>query len=39
MEFLCCNVVTFVWKLSDMLEIPCEITEHFLNTKADAKTV
>lgn len=36
-EFLCDNADVFVWKPSDMLGIPHEIDEHYLNIKANAK--
>ena len=39
LEFLCDNADVFMWKPSDIPDIPREITEHCLNIKADAKPV
>ena len=38
-EFLRSNADVFAWKPSDMSGIPCEIVEHCLNIKVDAKLV
>lgn len=38
-EFLCNNANVFMWKPSDILNIPHEITEHCFNIKANAKPV
>ena len=39
MEFLCDKADVFTWKPSDMPGIPREITEHYLNIKANSKLV
>lgn len=38
-QFLRENTDVFLWKPFDMLNIPCEITEHCLNIKVEAKLV
>lgn len=38
-KFLCDNTNVFVWKPSNMPDIPHEITKHHLNIKANAKPV
>jgi hypothetical protein len=38
-EFLHDNADVFAWKPSNMTGIPCEIVEHCLNIKTDAKLV